>query len=469
MGSQVEGRPVDDRRHAPQAGPLVDQVEGPDLVVGPQRPVADRSAMSVNVRGRRRHRHGHAPVVADPGNSSDDRAIEPTDSEARLRPPVRLGDSIAKLEGLETVERNRQRDGRTWAGDGRTRAVSGRPDMQSPHSYRVWRRTLVSGWMVAMLAVLGSSSRPGRWPRAGRRRHAGPRHRIGPGPLRRRPPRRVNAERAARSARAARPALTMVAGSTPPPGLGRLHRLDRRRAGPLAARLRGQPVADADVRDAPTPVRPATGTGPVTARRDGGGLHGLGRPPPEHAQRRYQSVGIGVTCSGGQAFTVELFGYAYGNLGLARASRPRRTRRGDPVPAGPTVAASRPVCPSTARPGRRPDGATTATAGSTRTLPVPPVPGSRCRPRRPSSLRRHGVSAATPATGGEGRRHRGDPRTRRLRLDGRQAPRRAHHPHRGHPDGRGYWLVGADAGSSASVTPPSTAPWRLPLAAPSWT
>ena len=41
----------------------------------------------------------------------------------------------------------------------------------------------------------------------------------------------------------------------------------------------------------------------------------------------YTDVGVGVTCSGNQAWTVELFGYAYGDVPSASARQAARTHR----------------------------------------------------------------------------------------------------------------------------------------------
>ncbi len=53
----------------------------------------------------------------------------------------------------------------------------------------------------------------------------------------------------------------------------------------------------------------------------------------------YTSVGVGVTCSGNQAWTVEVFGYAYGDYPSASARQAAQNNlQGHPVPANPQVA-----------------------------------------------------------------------------------------------------------------------------------
>ena len=60
---------------------------------------------------------------------------------------------------------------------------------------------------------------------------------------------------------------------------------------------------------------------------------------PGHRQNMldagYDQVGVGVTCGGGQAWTVVVFGYAYGNMGSAQSRQAAQSRgRGQPGPAG---------------------------------------------------------------------------------------------------------------------------------------
>ena len=92
----------------------------------------------------------------------------------------------------------------------------------------------------------------------------------------------------------------------------------------------------------------------------------------------YNEVGVGVTCAGNQAWTVELFGYQYGDIpsALGRQSS-QNSVQGDPVPATPVVAGTATGDPVYC-PGQTigPNGATTATGGQ---YPYPyavaPVPG----------------------------------------------------------------------------------------------
>ena len=92
----------------------------------------------------------------------------------------------------------------------------------------------------------------------------------------------------------------------------------------------------------------------------------------------YDEVGIGVTCSGGQAWTVEVFGYSYANLVSAESRQATQDAvEGDPVPAGPSVAGTGTGVPVYC-PGQNigPNGQTTPTGGQyPYPYAVPPVPG----------------------------------------------------------------------------------------------
>ncbi len=166
----------------------------------------------------------------------------------------------------------------------------------------------------------------------------------------------------------------------------------------------------------------------------------------------YESVGIGVTCSGGQAFTVELFGYSYGNLGLAESLQATQDAvEGDPVPAGPTVAGVQtgvPVyCPGqTVGPG----GATTATGGQyAYPYAVPPVPGEPL-PAAPAPIPYVGIAASAGDTGYWEAKADGTVVAHGTAVDyGSMAgqPLAAPITHIvATPDGHGYWLVAADGG-----------------------
>ncbi len=85
-------------------------------------------------------------------------------------------------------------------------------------------------------------------------------------------------------------------------------------------------------------------TGNGTWPGDGSdGMDGLYMASAPHRQNMlgaaYTDVGIGVTCSGGRAWTVEVFGYAYGAIPSALARQSAQTfLQGQPVPAAPVVA-----------------------------------------------------------------------------------------------------------------------------------
>jgi len=163
----------------------------------------------------------------------------------------------------------------------------------------------------------------------------------------------------------------------------------------------------------------------------------------------YDSVGIGVTCSGGQAWTVEVFGFAYGSLGPAESRQSAQNAvEGVPVPPGPSVAGTQTGVPVYC-PGQTdgPNGETTTTGGQ---IPypyaVPPVPGEPTEAtqnpavgiatdgrsgywvaRSDGSLTAHGTAAPLGSMAGV-------PLT---------AP--VHHIVATH-DGGGYWLVASDGG-----------------------
>ena len=163
----------------------------------------------------------------------------------------------------------------------------------------------------------------------------------------------------------------------------------------------------------------------------------------------YDTVGVGVGCSGGQAYTVELFGFAYGDSRCGRrAARPPRTSvEGDPVPAGPSVAGLQTGAPVYC-PGQTvgPNGAVTAGGGQyPYPYPVPAVPGEPL-PYQPPPNPFVGIAASARGTGYWEVRADGTvdhPRQcRQLRLDGRQGPGRADHAHRGHAGRQGLLAGG---------------------------
>jgi hypothetical protein len=163
----------------------------------------------------------------------------------------------------------------------------------------------------------------------------------------------------------------------------------------------------------------------------------------------YDTVGIGVTCSGGQAWTVEVFGFAYGNLAPAQSRQAiQNSIEGVPVPVGPSVAGTRTGIPAYC-PGQTigPNGEITPTGGQyAYPFAVPPVPGEPV------------LAPADPAVGitasaGQGywvARANGSVAAHGSATDfGSMAGQRLTAPIRhivGTPDGRGYWLVASDGG-----------------------
>jgi hypothetical protein len=79
----------------------------------------------------------------------------------------------------------------------------------------------------------------------------------------------------------------------------------------------------------------------------------------------YNLVGVGVTCAANQAWTVELYGYQYGDVPSANARQSsQNANQGMPVPATPVVAGTQTGDPVYC-PGQTigPNGATTSTGG----------------------------------------------------------------------------------------------------------
>ena len=177
---------------------------------------------------------------------------------------------------------------------------------------------------------------------------------------------------------------------------------------------------------------------------------------PGHRQNMlnagYETVGIGVTCSGGQAYTVELFGYPYANVGLAENLQATQDAvEGDPVPAGPSVAGIGTGVPVYC-PGQTsgPDGAVTATGGPVPyPWPVPSVPGESV-PTTPAPVRYAGMAASAGDTGYWEAKSDGTVVAHGTAVDyGSMAGRPLAAPIThivATPDGRGYWLVGGDGG-----------------------
>jgi len=163
----------------------------------------------------------------------------------------------------------------------------------------------------------------------------------------------------------------------------------------------------------------------------------------------YDTVGAGMTCSDGRAWTVELFGFAYGNLGPAESRMATQNAvEGAPVPPGPSVAGIQTGVPVYC-PGQTvgPNAQTTAAGGQyAYPYPVPPVPGEPLASNPDSAV---GIAAA----GGPGywvAHSDGAVSAHGSAADyGSMAGQPLAAPVRhivATPDGRGYWLVGSDGG-----------------------
>ena len=164
----------------------------------------------------------------------------------------------------------------------------------------------------------------------------------------------------------------------------------------------------------------------------------------------YTDVGVGVTCSGGQAWTVELFGYptVTSPVGLGPPGG-QNAVRGQPGAGRPGRWPARPAGDPVYCPGQTigPNGAVTAAGGQfPYPYPVAPVPGEPNVRRRPTV-----GMAATADAGGYWL----------ARSDGSVAPHGdavSYGSMAGSPldapishivataDGGGYWLVAADGG-----------------------
>ena len=160
---------------------------------------------------------------------------------------------------------------------------------------------------------------------------------------------------------------------------------------------------------------------------------------------QYTAVGVGVTCARGQAWTVELFGFNYGDLGAARARQAAQGAIGQaPIAAGRATGA--PVyCP-----GQRvgPNGETTTTGGIVPyPYPVPRVAGTPVAPLPSQAVSmaatRDGLGYWVARTNGSlaARGDAGDLGS--LTSITLAAPVCQLAPT---PSGRGYWMVAADGG-----------------------
>ena len=517
--------PSTHRRHASQPGRPVDQVEGPDPVVGtPPSPVGDAiGQLGEGFGDRLGYGHGHRTRCSRSNGSgfAGGRPIEKAgpggrapNEWSRTGPDARLA---TNLEGLTTVY-----DIRSEAVplEGSLGAGRGTETTQAPSTRRQPRTALP--------------------PRRRRRGRAARARAQAPPPRRRSAPHRtrshfrftgglpaveslysadlvarINAERAARST----PSVPIPRSRSTPASQAEAqswssaHRRRRtssriRRSPRAPVRAARHPRPARSARSRPTRATPATASGRVTAptgwtpttwRRAATAQNELGAA--------YTSVGVGVTCSGNQAWTVELFGYSYGSLPSASARQYAQNSRGRPGPGDPgRRGRRRPATRSTAP--ARPTGRTARSPPTGGQYPypfaVPPVPGE---PNGASPTTVVGMAAttdgqrlldgdrgrlgrpptATPSTtarwpaqpsnapithivatsDGKGywlvggrRRHLRLRRRRLLRFDGRQAAQRAGRRHR--PDPRRQGLLAGrrpTAVSSPSVTPPSRARW----------
>ena len=168
----------------------------------------------------------------------------------------------------------------------------------------------------------------------------------------------------------------------------------------------------------------------------------------------YTTVGVGVTCRGNQAWTVELFGFTYGDLAPAQSRQAAQdATEGNPVPADPVAAGTAtglPVyCPGQVI-GTR--GTTTATGGQyPYPYPVPAVPGEPGTTQAGAGQGAVvGIAASAGATGywvaaadGAVSAHGSAPGVGSMAGRALAAPIR-------HivatADGQGYWLVAGDGG-----------------------
>ncbi len=163
----------------------------------------------------------------------------------------------------------------------------------------------------------------------------------------------------------------------------------------------------------------------------------------------YNLVGVGVTCSANQAWTVELFGYTYGDLSSAYArENSQNVFQGDPVPSSPMVAGA-PTGDPVYCPGQTygPNGAVTTTGGQyPYPYPVPSVAGE------PNSSSAPVVSMASTPNGAGYWVARSDGSIATLGDAGNYgsmsgtplvAPISHIVPT---PDGKGYWMVAGDGG-----------------------
>jgi hypothetical protein len=173
---------------------------------------------------------------------------------------------------------------------------------------------------------------------------------------------------------------------------------------------------------------------------------------PGHRQNMldagYDEVGIGVTCGGGQAWTVEVFGFSYGSIGPAQSREAAQNAvAGDPVPPLPTVAGTQTGDPVYC-PGQTvgPNGRTTSTGGQyAYPYAIPSVPGEPLAV--PTAV---GIAAAAGGRGYWVARSDGSVKALGSATDfGSMAGQALAFPVVrivSTPDGNGYWLVSSDGG-----------------------
>ena len=184
------------------------------------------------------------------------------------------------------------------------------------------------------------------------------------------------------------------------------------------------------------------------------GMHSAYMASAGHRQNMlnagYDVVGVGVTCSGGQAWTVQVFGFAYGNL---RAAQGRQSTQnaiaGNPVASGPSVAGLQTGVPVYC-PGQRvgPNGQTTATGGPySYPYAVASVPGSESLISPDAAV---GIASVASGGGYWVVRADGSVSSHGMATDhGSMAGEALAAPIRhivGTPTGLGYWLVASDGG-----------------------
>ncbi len=194
-----------------------------------------------------------------------------------------------------------------------------------------------------------------------------------------------------------------------------------------------------------------SGTGPWPG--DGSdGMEGAYMSSASHRQNMlnagYETVGIGVTCSGGQAWTVEIFGFSYGSIGPAQSRQAAQLAiAGDPVPPTPTVAGTQTGDPVYC-PGQPvgPNGQSTSTGGQyAYPYSVPSVPGEPVS--APAVV---GIAASAGDRGYWVASSDGSLKALGSASSlGSMAGQALAFPVvqiASTPDGHGYWLVGSDGG-----------------------